>query len=188
MTDRTILDACVLYPASLRDLLLSIAYVGGAFPLWSDDIHDEWMRNLLKDRPDLTRETLERTRRTMDRQFPHSLVRDYRSLIAALQLPDPNDRHVLAVAIKAGAKFIVTFNLKHFPKVELSKHRIEALSPDDFALRLIEYDSVHFLSIVKHHRSILQNPPKTVDEYLATLENQRLPKTVKFLREHRNEI
>lgn len=188
MTFRAMFDACVLYPASLRDLLLSIAYVGGAFPLWSDDIHDEWMRNLLDDRPDLTRETLERTRQTMDRQFPHSLVRGYRSLIDTLQLPDPNDRHVLAAAIHAKASLIVTLNLKDFPKDVLSSHHVEAVSPDDFILRIIAVDAKIVCLAIKKLRSRLKNPPRSVEEYIDSLRRAGMTQTVAFLEQYRSEI
>ena len=124
----------------------------------------------------------------MDFHFPHALVQGYESITSVLQLPDPNDRHVLAVAIHVKAEYIVTFNLKDFPKSTLIPHKVEAISPDDFALRVIEYDSQTFITAVAKHRAFLVRPPKTVDEYLATLEQQRLFKTVAFLREHRADI
>ena len=104
-------DACVLYSASLRDILLWLGYAELACPLWSEKIHEEWMRNLLKNRPDLLPKRVERTRQEMDTRFPNSSIRGYEPLIPTLELPDPNDRHVLAVAIFAEAKYIVTTNL-----------------------------------------------------------------------------
>ena len=87
---------------------------------WSNDIHEEWIRNLLEDRPDLTRERLERTRDKMNSHIRGCLVTGYEPLIAGLTLPDPDDRHVLAAAIRASAEVIVTFNLKDFPPVQLA--------------------------------------------------------------------
>ena len=185
---RVVLDACVLYSASLRDLLLWLAYAELFCPLWSETIHEEWMRNLLSSRSDLSWERLERTRQKMDREFPHSLVREHESIIPLLRLPDPNDRHVVAVAIHAEAKYIVTFNLNDFPKTTLQTYEIEALSPDEFILRLIQHVPRFVLRAVKRHRLNLSRPAKTPDEYLATLEKQKLPKTVAFLREHKDEI
>ena len=98
------------------------------------------------------------------------------------------DRHVLAVAIHVRAAFIITFNLKDFPASALAPYGVQAIDPDDFAVRLIDYDSDALLDAVAGHRAALNNPPKTVDEYLDTLEQQRLFKTVAFLQEHRNEI
>ena len=185
---KAVLDACVLFPAPLRDFLLRLADGFLLLPFWSQRIQDEWSQNLLNKRPDLLPHRIERTRRKMNQAFPKSLVSDYEQIASTLQLPDMNDRHVLAVAIKTESKYIVTNNLKHFPQDFLAEHRVQALSPDDFVMQLIEYDTIQFLKIIAYHRSVLKNPPKTVDEYLATLENQRLPKTVAFLRDHRNEI
>lgn len=185
---RAVYDACVLYPASLRDLLLYLAYADAVFPVWSNEIHNEWIRNLLKNRNDLSPTSLERTRQVMDQKFPHSLVEGYQPLIQTLHLPDSNDRHVLAVAIHAEASLIVTFNLGDFPREILTSHNIEAISPDFFIQRLIDIDAKRICSAVATHRANLKRPPKTVDEYLETLRRQKLPRTVAFLEQHRNEI
>lgn len=108
-------DACVLYPAPLRDLLMWLALSGRFRARWTQEIHGEWKRNLLKNRTDLTMEQLDRTSELMDRAIPDACVCDYEALITGLSLPDPNDRHVLAAAIRCGAGVIVTFNLKDFP-------------------------------------------------------------------------
>src|SRR6185295_3578619 len=96
-------DACVLYPAPLRDLLMRLALTDLFRARWSDDIHEEWITNLLANRPDLTREQLERTRTLMNAHVRDCIVQGYRDLIDGLDLPDPNDRHVLAAAIRARA-------------------------------------------------------------------------------------
>ena len=184
----TVIDADVLYSASLRDFLLRLACDGSFSPFWSDEIHEEWIRNLLKNRPELKRENLERTRRNMDSRFPKALVGGYESIIPTLKLPDQGDRHVLAAAIHAEADSIITFNLKHFPKAALEPYGIEAMSPDKFVLRLIQEKANLVLMVVKTHRVNLTRLPKTVDEYLATLEKQKLTKTVAFLREHKGEL
>ena len=120
--------------------------------------------------------------------FPKGQVQGYESITSTLWLPDPNDRHVLAVAIHTKAKYIVTFDLNHFPNAVLQPHNIEAVSPDELVMRLIQKRPVHILDVVKTHRLSLTRPPKTVDEYLATLEEQGLAKTVAFLREYRSDI
>jgi len=185
---KAVYDACVLYSASLRDLLLRLAETGLVDPYWSADIRNEWTRSLLRNCPDVNREKLARTCRKMDARFPCSLVQGYESIIPTLQLPDPDDRHVLAAAIYAKAESIVTLNLKHFPKSTLLPYGIEALSPDEFVSRLIQENPIRVLETVEYHRSSLKNPPKTVDEYLTTLKKQGLPKTVAFLREHKDNI
>jgi predicted nucleic acid-binding protein len=107
-----IYDANVLYPAPLRDFLMHLALTGVYRARWSVQIHDEWKRNLLLNRPELTREQLDRTSSLMDAAVPDGVVTDYEQLIEGLDLPDVDDRHVLAVAIKCNASVIVTFNLK----------------------------------------------------------------------------
>jgi len=181
-------DACVLYSASLRDLLLHIAKVKLVRPHWSNEIHEEWIQSLLRNRPDLNRESLQRTRRRMDAEFENSLTRNYEFLLPMLTLPDPKDRHVLAVAIQKKAKYIVTFNLKDFPKTILQPFGIEAVPPDKFVLQLLQKSSNFALRAVRNHRLSLTRPPKTVDEYLTTLKKQGLPRTVTLLREHEDEI
>lgn len=127
-----IYDANVLYPAPLRDFLMNLALTGIYRARWSASIHDEWKRNLLLNRPDLTPEHLDRTSSLMDAAVPDALVTDYDSLVEGLDLPDRDDRHVLADAIKCNASVIVTFNLKDFPKAVLGAFDIEPLHPDDF--------------------------------------------------------
>jgi predicted nucleic acid-binding protein len=149
---------------------------------WTNRIHDEWIRNLLKNRPDLKREQLEKTRRLMNASTRDCLVEGYDDLIDSIKLPDEDDRHVLAAAIHAHAGIIVTFNLKDFPPKTLRQHKIEAIHPDDFVMRLIKMDSGAVCEAARQHRARLQNPPKTVEEYLLTLANQGLVKTVKHLK------
>jgi hypothetical protein len=96
-------DACVLYPAPIRDLLLRIATTGVVRARWSDAILDECFRNIGAQRPDLPTAALERTRTLMNRAVPDCLVTGHEHLIEGLDLPDPDDRHVLAAAIRANA-------------------------------------------------------------------------------------
>ena len=183
-----IFDACVLYSGSLRDFFLRLADNGLIIPYWSEKIQNEWVYNLLQNRADLKRENLERTCHEMDFHFPGACVLGVESGVPLLQLPDSKDRHVLAAAIRAKAQYIVTFNLKDFPTSALASYKVVAISPDDFALRVVEYDANKFIDTVARHRAALSRPPQTVDEYLATLEQQKLHKTVAFLREHKDKI
>jgi hypothetical protein len=121
-----VFDACVLYPASVRDLLLRLALTDLSRARWTDRIHDEWIGGVLKQRQDLSRTQLERTRDLMNQAVPDCLVTAYESLIDGLGLPDPNDRHVLAAAIRCQAGVIVTYNLRHFPEEALAPYGIEA--------------------------------------------------------------
>lgn len=183
-----VFDACVLYPVLVRDFLLSLANDGLILPFWSEEIRNEWIRSLLRNRPDLKRKNLEQTRRNMDFHFPDSLVQTYESIVPALQLPDMNDRHVLAVAIHTKAEYIVTFNLRDFPKLVLQPHGIEAILPDELVLRLIREVPRLVLQVAKIHRLSLTRPSLSVIEYFAMLEKQGLPKTVAFLREYKSDL
>ena len=185
---RVVFDACVLYSAPLRGFLLTLATDELLEPFWSEEIQNEWTRSLLRNCPDVRQVSLESTCRKMDVRFPNGLVRGYESITPTLALPDSKDRHVLAVAIHAKADCIVTFNLRDFPKAVLLPYGVTALSPDEFAMRLIHDEPLHVLQAVKDHRLSLKHPPKMVDEYLAILEKQGLPKTVAFLREHESNI
>ncbi len=151
---------------------------------WTDDIHDEWISSLLRSRPDLQREQLQRTRELMDEHVRDCLVTGYEPLIDAVELPDPDDRHVLAAAIVAGADLIVTFNLKHFPESALKPFAIEAQHPDEFLMHQFDLAPPTVCAAAKRHRASLKNPPKNVQEYLDTLAAQGLAQTVSKLREY----
>ncbi len=151
---------------------------------WTDAIHEEWMRSVAQDYPDIPRSQLERVRQLMDAHVPECLVTGYEHLIDGLTLPDANDRHVLAAAIHAGADLIVTANLADFPPEELAKHGIEALPPDRFIVLLLDLDPQTVCAAAKTQRASLKNPPMSVDEFLATLERQGLSATVAALRNY----
>jgi predicted nucleic acid-binding protein len=177
-------DANVLYPAELRNFLMHLAMTGMFRAKWSADVHEEWISSLLKNRPDLTRERLERTRQLMDKAAPDVLVTRYEHLIPGIVLPDENDRHVLAAAIHCGASVIVTFNLADFPRESLREFGIEAQHPDEFIFNLFDLAPGLVIEAAESHRSSLKNPPKNVDEYLAMLEAQGLTQTTSALREY----
>ena len=149
---------------------------------WTNRIHDEWIRNLLQNRPNLKREQLEKARRLMNSATRDCLVEGYEALIESIKLPDEDDRHVLAAAIHAHAGVIITFNLKDFPPKVLRLYKIEAVHPDDFIFRLIEIDPAAVCEAARQHRARLRNPSKSVEEYLLTLSNQGLVKAVEHLK------
>ena len=177
------LDANVLYPTQLRNLLMYLAVPGIFRARWSEQVQEEWISNLLDSRPDLTRTQLERTRSLMNKHVPDALVTRYEQLIPALTLPDPNDRHVLAAAIRGGASVIVTNNLKDFPDDVLEEYEIESQTPDEFILHLIGLYPAEVCAATEDHRTSLRNPSMSREDYLETLERQGLAKTVRALRE-----
>lgn len=175
-------DACVLYPAPLRDLLMELALTDLFRAKWTNEIHDEWIRNLLKNRPDLTLERLQITREKMNLHIQDSLVKNYQSLIPSLTLSDQNDRHVLAAAICARADVIITFNLSDFPPEVLEIYGIEAQHPDEFISHLIDLAPPLVYKAIQEIQTRLKNPPRTIDELLKTYEDLGLIKTVAALR------
>ena len=96
-----------------------------------------------------------------------ALVDGHQSLIPALALPDPDDRHVLAAAIKCGADLIVTFNLDDFPDEVLASYGLGACHPDSFLVDQLNLDAERVCTAMRQHRASLKNPPKTVEEYLV---------------------
>ena len=176
-------DASVLYPAPLRDFLMWLAIADLFWARWTDEIHDEWIRSVLKNRPDLTLAQLTRTKNLMNANVRDCLVTGYESLIPTLELPDPDDRHVLAAAIRSGADFIVTFNLKDFPASALAVYGVEAIHPDEFIQNLIDLDPLTVYRAAQRQLSTLKNPPLTKDKYLDTLLKQGLPQSKERLQE-----
>lgn len=175
-----IFDASVLYPAPLRDFLMRLALTDLFRARWTEDIHEEWIRSLPEVRTDLRREQLERTRELMNANARDCLVEGYQSLIPGLKLPDPDDRHILAAAIRASV--IVAFNLRDFPAAQLEQYGVEAQHPDEFIVHLIDLNQVKVCAAAEEQRRSLRNPPKTVEEYLETLLRQGLPQTAALLR------
>jgi len=175
-------DADVLYGSQLRNLLMHLAMTGLFRARWSAGVHEEWMSRLLANRPDLSREKLERTRMLMDMHAEDALVTGYEDLIEGLRLPDPNDRHVLAAAIRGRADVIVTRNVKDFPSADLLPFGIQAQHPDEFIVHLLDLSPGLVLAAAQRHRESLKNPAKTVEEYLEMLEGEGLTETVTVLR------
>jgi hypothetical protein len=155
---------------------------------WSNEIHDEWTRNVAVNRPDLSPKSLARCRMLMDEHSPDSLITGYESLITRLSLPDPDDRHVLAAAIHGGVTLIVTFNLTDFPASALEPYSIEAVHPDDFIAGLFDEAPDVVLEVIRRQREGLKNPPRSVAELLGTLEQCGLKETVTRLRLHSAEL
>jgi predicted nucleic acid-binding protein len=177
-----LLDACVLYPAPLRDFLMRLSIEEVFQPRWSTVIHEEWMRNVLAARPDLSWERLERTRDLMLSHQPAALVTGFEKYIPELELPDPQDRHVVAAAIKGSCDAIVTFNLKDFPPEVLGPYGLVALHPDLFIGQCFaDYPAQVLAALKKQHRS-LRAPPCSLAELLDTLRGCGLSETVVMLR------
>ncbi|WP_242482597.1 PIN domain-containing protein [Thiocystis violacea] len=133
------------------------------------------MTALLRHRPELDEAKLQRTMILINQAVPDCLVTGYGHLIDQLSLPDPNDRHVLAAAIRCGAQVIVTTNLKDFPRKTLADFDINARHPDDFILDLADLDPAIVTTAAKLQRAALENPPLSAETFIGTRRRQGLP-------------
>lgn len=177
-----ILDANVLYPTLVRDLLLSLATAGLYHARWSRHVHDEWTRNLVANRPDLAGHVPDLVA-AMNGAVPDCLVKNYQPLIGCVALPDPDDQHVLAAAIAGHADAIVTFNIKHFPADVLARHGIEAQHPDDFVMNQLQLQELVAIEAIKRMRARWKNPERSASELIAALEKRGLPLSAAHLKQ-----
>lgn len=175
-------DACVLYPNFLRDFLVRLAIHGrrqGVLRVkWTGRIHHEWIRAVLRQRPEL-RSALLRTRRLMDQHVRGCRVYGYRRWEPRLALPDENDRHILAAALACVADVIVTFNTSDFPPDLLRPFGVVAVVPDAFVYQLMQSGIV--VAAAAEHRASLRRPPLSSAQYLDALRRNGLPATAAIL-------
>jgi len=160
-----VVDTNALFPLTLRDTLLRAAAAGYYQLRWSADILDEMERNLVSTTT-MSADKAARLRSHMERYFPEAMVTNYEGLIDAMP-NDPKDRHVAAAAVQAGAKVIVTANLRDF---ETLPEGIEALSPDVFLCHLFDLDPRGFVALLREQAGDLRKPPLSFEDLLGRLE------------------
>jgi len=156
-----VLDTNVIYPLTVRDILFWFAHEELYTVKWSQHIFDEW-RNVM-DRKGVDQDEIDKRVDTANQAFPDALVRNYESLIETLELPDENDRHVLAAAIKTNANVIVTNNLKDFPDEYLSTFELYAISADDFLTDTIDLNPE--VAIKAFRKMVLNRKDPDLDEF-----------------------
>lgn len=169
----------------LWDLLIRLGLTGLSQPKWSATIEDEWQRNLLANRTELTLEQIQRTAALMNATVPNAMITGFEPLTESVDLPDLDDRHVVAAAVRSNAETIVTSNLKEFPVPVLDAFGIEALHQDDFLMDFFDLNRALVLSAVNSQLSKLRKPPMSVDDYLEALLRQGMAQTVKGLSKYR---
>ena len=176
-------DACVLHPAPLRDLLVRIARTRIVRACWSDRILDECFTSIRRRRPDLDAASLARTRELLGTALPDACVIGYEHLVDGLDLPDPDDRHVLAAAIRANAQAIVTFNLRDFPDERLARYDIETKHPDEFVVDSIDLAPGPLLRVLTEQAGDLHHPAMTVERLIELLDALGLVRSAARFRE-----
>ena len=174
-------DANVLVGNTQRDMLVRIALSGLVQAKWTERILDEMLAAVQKSRPDIAPPKLSRLRQLMIDAVPDCIVRGHESLIDDLRLRDPDDRHILAAAIKVGAQVIVTAD-KDFTAADLAPWDIEAKHPDDFVLDQIDINDRVIWGCVQQIANSRSNPPETVEDVLAQLERSGLVRSAAALR------
>jgi predicted nucleic acid-binding protein len=177
-----IYDANVLHPPVLRDVLIRIAQDGLVQARWTNDILDETFRSIEERRPDIDPARLKRTRELMGGAIRDVLVTGHEALIPAVTLPDPDDRHVVAAAVRARAQVIVTRNVRDFPADELRKWDVEARTPDEFLLDQFHLSGPILYGAIQRVADSWRNPPGTVGDVIDRLERSGLVETAAHLR------
>lgn len=175
-------DANVFFGVRLRSFIMEVAKSGAFRARWSEGVHGEWIRAVKRRRPDLTDAQLRPIADQMNRAFPDALVAGYDDLAAGLQLPDPDDRHILAAAIVGRVDVIVTFNLEDFPTEYIGRFGIHAKHPDWF---FREVDGIEQGAIVEaaiRDLAHYKRPPIPVDAYIDDVERAGCPMVASHLR------
>ena len=167
MPFKAVLDTCVLYPAHLRDTLLRLVERDLYLPLWSEDILNELTGKLNEK---IAPESVERLLAEMRRSFPEAEVTGYRSLIDSMEC-DPNDRHVLATAVRAEAGALVTFNTRDFPDTSTQPVMVEVIHPSDFLLDLLDLAPKTVINELRIQAEANRSHPRTLMALLDVLDS-----------------
>lgn len=176
---KAVLDTNVIFPMVVRDLLFWFAYYELYTPKWSDNIFDEW-KNVMIRKGISEAEAMKRVQKA-NKAFPDALVKNYGGLISQLILPDMNDRHVLAAAIKTNANVIVTNNLKDFPEDYLDSFGLKAKNADDFLTDIIDLNHDKAIEAFKEMVLNRKNPEMDAYQVLETLRTNGLKDTANYL-------
>jgi predicted nucleic acid-binding protein len=175
-------DANALYGNAQRDLLIRIARAGLVQGKWTDEILAEMCRARKRKNPELEQEKLDLLCQRMREAVAGCMVTGYEDLIENLKLPDADDRHVLAAAVRANAQVIVTANIKHFPADYLAQFDVEAKLPDDFVLDQLGINDSAVFACIQQIADTRDRPPNNVPGILEELERSGLVRSAAALR------
>ena len=177
---KAVLDACVIFPTVLREILIGVAAKGLYEPLWSDRILREWVLALRKFGPEAQVEA-EAQAVLMRAAFPRAMVREQPGIEARVLLPDLNDTHVLAVAVAAHADCIVTFNARDFPRHVLAEEGIARRDPDSLLWELWSHHPDEVAEVVREVHATAERLAGEVLPMKALLKRAQLPKLAKAM-------
>jgi predicted nucleic acid-binding protein len=174
-----VLDTNVVYPVIIRDVMFWFAYYDLYSPKWSEHIFDEWKRVMIK--KGIPEEEANKRINKANSAFPDALVTNYKGLISHIELPDEDDRHVLAAAIKTNANLIVTNNIKHFPEKYLQSFGLSAKTADDFLTDIIDLNQSKAITAFKEMVLNKKNPKQDEYDVLNQLRKAGLTDTANYL-------
>ena len=177
-----LLDACVLAGVLKRNLLLSLAEAELFRPRWSAPILDEMERAI--DRMTNGQADTARQRQQMITAFGEACVTGFEVYIPSVDLPDANDRHVVAAAICTHAQVVVTDNLKDFPAAVLATYGMEVKSTDDFIADTITLHEQTAFAALKKMRERFANPALSTEAIINAAESQGLLNTALLMKRH----
>jgi hypothetical protein len=167
-----VLDACVLVPIALADTLLRIAEKGLYRPLWSERILAEAQEATEEIHPGID---AAKRFASMREAFDEALVTGWEELKPGIHLPDEDDRHVVAAAVRAGAQVIITANVKDFPAPALEPLGLEAVHPDDFLLDQLDLSPPTVLQVIREQAAHTRRPPLTAQDLVTLLGRAGVP-------------
>jgi predicted nucleic acid-binding protein len=177
---RACLDACVLFPTVLREVLTGAAGLGLYDPVWSERILEEWARATVKLGPEAEMQARGEVA-VLKAQFPSASVLPRDGDMARLHLPDENDVHVLAAAIRGSADVIVTLNAKDFPRQPLAHEGLRRMSPDEFLMDLWMETPAAVEKVVREVHATAQRMMGADIALRALMKKARLPRLGKAL-------
>ena len=176
MTRRAIfLDANVLVPVSLTDLILRLTEAGLVEPFWSQRVLDEAIRAVKRRRPDLVPAGIDARFASMCRFFPDAMVDDGDVDPSEYPSPDANDRLVIGAAHRSPADTVVTRNLAHFPDSTLSRYGLRAVTADTLMLELLTAAPETMREVILDIQTDLHSPPLAIEDILKNLAEAGIP-------------
>ena len=177
---RVVIDACVLYPTVMREMVLGVAEQGFFEPVWSERILEEWARAAHKLGPD--GEAQARGEIALLRtHWPKAEKPRDKGLESRLWLPDENDVHVLALAVSTSADAIMTLNKKDFPKSVLAEEGLDRVEPDGLLFKIWQGDPDAVTEVGERVLNVARQLSGEDWQMRALLKKARLPRLAKAL-------